>query len=413
MSDHPIIFDWNLEGDRPASVPPVKLHDETLRDGLQSPSVHNPTLAQKLSILRLLHQVGVDSADLGLPGAGGRANEDVHALLCCIRDEQLAIRPTIAARTHPSDIAPAVQLAQDVGIELEAMVFLGCSPIRMLTESWDEAMLEAFTRRAIRQCREGGLAPAFVTEDTTRSRPETLRRLFTAAIEEGATALVLCDTVGHVTPSGVRHLVRWTDAFLREQGVREQVRLDWHGHDDRGLGLVNGLAAAAAGIDQVHGTILGIGERVGNTSLDHLMVNLRLYEANDRDLRPLAQLVHKVSEACQVPIPVNYPVFGADAFRTGTGVHAAAVLKAREQGREDFAERVYSAVPPSWVGRKQEITIGYMSGASNVRHWLLQHGHEPSDALIEAILSYAKSSRQMLTDSEIEDVIASSHNDHT
>ncbi|HMV66433.1 MAG TPA: 2-isopropylmalate synthase [Myxococcota bacterium] len=400
MDHDAIIHDWNLDG--PTAPPPrVELHDETLRDGLQSPSVTDPDLDDKLAILRLVDGLGVDSADLGLPGAGDRARDDIEALIRLIRDERLRIRPTVACRTHPADIRPAAEIAQRLGVHVEAMMFLGTSPIRLYAEDWDEDRLERLTRDSMRLAATSGLGATFVTEDTVRSHPDTLRRLFTAAIEEGATCLILCDTVGHATPDGARNLVRWTLRLLDELGVRERVTVDWHGHNDRGLALVNALAAAEAGAHRLHGTLLGIGERVGNTALDQLLVNLRLLGADARELGGLYEAAQIVSRSTDTPIPMNYPVLGDDAFRTATGVHAAAVIKAKRKHDDWLADRVYSGVPARWVGRDQQIAIGFMSGASNVRFWLESHGIEPTDARVAAILDRAKQTKKLLTDDEL------------
>jgi 2-isopropylmalate synthase len=285
------------------------------------------------------------------------------------------------------------------------MAFLGSSPIRMLAEQWDESRLETLTRDAARMTVDAGLPFSFVTEDTIRSRPDTLRRLLVAAVEEGASRLVLCDTVGHATPAGVRNLMHWAGDLLRELGKRDEVKLDWHGHDDRGLSLINALVAAEAGADRVHGTILGIGERVGNTPLDLLLVNLRLSGGRNGDLHALAELCDLVSRAVGRAIPVNYPVFGEDAFRTGTGVHAAAVIKAQAQGDDWLADRIYSGVPAGWFGRRQEIQIGHQSGLSNVRFWLHQRGIDASDELVQAVFQAAKSTNRMLSDAEVMAVV--------
>ncbi len=397
-----IIHDWNTNGpERHPVLARVLLHDETLRDGLQSPSVTDPDLDDKLEILRLVSSLGVDSADLGLPGAGERARQDIEALVALIRDEKLPIRATVACRTHPADIQPAIDLAQRTGVAIEAMMFLGTSPIRLYAEDWDVARLEKLTRDSMRQAARGGLGATFVTEDTVRSSPETLERLFVAAIEEGATCLILCDTVGHATPQGTRNLVRWTRDLVARLGKTGEVSVDWHGHNDRGLALINALAAAEAGADRLHGTILGIGERVGNTALDQLLVNLRLLGATGHDLTQLHRLARLVSKATETPIPVNYPVLGDDAFRTATGVHAAAVIKAKRKKDDWLADRVYSGVPATWVGRDQEIAVGFMSGASNVRYWLETHGIEATEARVSAILDRAKQTKKLLTEAEL------------
>lgn len=400
----PIIFDWNRQDPRPlAGLRAVELNDETLRDGIQSPSVTDPPIEEKLAILRALDALGVHALDVGLPGAGQRAVQDSRVLLEAIRDEKLRIKPNCAARTVAADIAPIIKLSEEVGIEVEVMGFLGTSPVRKLAENWDDALLEQRTRDAARMVRAAGLPFGFVTEDTVRSHPSTLRRLFTAAVEEGAGRLCLCDTVGHVDPNGVRNLVRWTRDLLL--GLGTDTRIDWHGHSDRGLGLINSLVAAEEGADRIHGTILGVGERVGNTALDQLLVNLKLMGLFPGDLSGLAPLVERVSRACAVPVPVQYPVFGRDAFRTGTGVHAAAVIKALRNGDEALADQVYSGVPAGWFGREQEIEIGHMAGDSNILFWLNRRGIAPEPDLVAAIRTVAKAGNRVLETAEVMAII--------
>jgi len=406
MNEKDVIFDWNVSG--PALSPPmrrVELHDETLRDGIQSPSVFDPDIQTKKRVVSLLDAVGVDSVNVGLPGAGPRAVEDSQELVEHIRDNNLGIRPGCAARTHPNDIQPIIDISKATGLPVEAMMFLGTSPIRMYAEKWDEDRLEDLTRTAVSMAVEAGIPASFVTEDTVRSRPTTLRRLFTAAVEEGASRLILCDTVGHSTTNGVFNLVQWTHNLLLGMGVRDKVQLDWHGHNDRGFALPNALYAIEAGVDRVHGTILGVGERVGNTPLDLMLVNLKLMGVEGGDLQNLGELADLVAEGCKWPIPLNYPVFGNDAFRTGTGVHAAAVIKAVNRGDSWLADRVYSGVPAAWFGREQEIGIGHQSGLSNIRYWLHRRGIVESDGLVEAIFNRAKQGNQMLNDEEVMTVV--------
>lgn len=404
-----VIHDWNLEGPH---GPKVRHHprivDETLRDGVQCPSVTDPPIEAKEQIVRLLAGLGVDVVDIGLPGAGPRAVADVTRLATLIRDERLPIAANCAARTIDADILPIIDISQKVGLPIEVMAFLGASPIRLYAEGWDVELLERRTRGAIRLAKQNGLPCTFVTEDTTRSHPDTLRRLFLAAIEEGADGLALCDTVGHSTPGGVRNLLAFAREVVRESGRHtgpDAVRLDWHGHNDRGYGLSNAVAAVEDGVDRVHGCVLGIGERVGNTSLDLLLVNLKLMGWFDGDLSRLAELVDLTSQHTGVPIPVSYPVFGKDAFRTGTGVHAAAVIKAITKGADWLADRVYSGVPASWFGRRQEIEIGHMAGDSNIVFWLRQRKIEPAPGLVAAIREKAKAQPRLLEETEIWSVI--------
>ena len=404
-----LIYDWNQ-----ASGPQLRvarrplLNDETLRDGLQSPSVIDPSVGRKIELLHLMEAVGIDSLNLGLPGAGPRAKADVQALAAEIVSSKLRIRPNCAARTLESDIRPIADVVQATGLEIEAATFLGSSPIRQFTEDWTLDFLLRTTEKAVQFARGLGLPVMYVTEDTTRARPEVIKKLYTTAIECGARAVVVCDTVGHIMPRGVYALVRFIcDEVVKPTG--EKVRVDWHGHCDRGLAVANSLMAFEAGADQVHGAAIGIGERVGNTPIDQMLVNLKLMGApgyEDRDLTRLKDYVRAVSEAVGVGIPPNYPVFGSDAFRTATGVHAAAVIKAYRKDDQELANRVYSGVPSHWFGLEQQIEIGPMSGKSNVVFWLERHGLEASTDRVERVFARAKQADRVLTESEILDVCA-------
>jgi 2-isopropylmalate synthase len=404
LSDTDLIYDWNVLGDKVS--PPLRrvaYVDETLRDGIQCPSVTDPAIEDKLTMIRLMDSLGIDHVDVGLPGAGQRAIDDCTVLVEMIRDEGLSIKPQCAARTHPNDIRPVIEISEKTGVPIEVMAFLGASPIRLYTEGWDGELLEERTRSSVRMAKDAGLEVSFVTEDTVRSHPKLLARLFNAALDEGADGLTLCDTVGHATPDGVYNLVHYTRSIIRAHG--RDCRIDWHGHNDRGHALPNALMAIEAGADRVHGTVLGIGERVGNTPIDLFLVNLKLLGVEDADLGKLAELVELVSKACKVPIPPSYPVFGRDAFRTGTGVHAAAVVKAMSRGDDWLADRIYSGVPAGWFGLKQIIEVGHYSGMSNVQAWLLNHGYEISEPLCQAVYNAAKSTNRLLEDAEIHAIV--------
>jgi 2-isopropylmalate synthase len=377
------------------------LDDETLRDGLQSPSVVDPALDRKVEILHLMNSLGIETADVGLPGAGPRQREAVECLCREIADHRLRIRANCAARTMVVDIQPIADVVQRTGVPIEACVFIGSSPIRQYAEEWDLERVLHHTREAVAFAVGEGLDVMYVTEDTIRAAPDHLRILFSAAVEAGAKRLCLCDTVGAAVPRGVRNLVAWTRGVLDELGVGDRVGIDWHGHRDRGLDVANTLAALEAGATRVHGTALGVGERVGNTPMEQLLVNLRLLGWRSDDLSRLPEYVSAVSQAVGVPIPVNMPIVGRDAFRTATGVHAAAVIKAERKGAAWLADRVYSGVPASWVGRAQEIEIGHMSGASNVIYYLQTRGLPATPDVVQAVLAAAKQSERLLTDDEI------------
>jgi isopropylmalate/homocitrate/citramalate synthase len=393
-----LIHDWNTAsgGDVTPLRGRVELDDETLRDGLQSPSVASPSIDEKLRILHHIAGLGIESADIGLPGAGPHVVADVERLAREIVEQKLSVEPNCAARTVRADIEPIVEVSQRVGIAIEASCFIGSSPVRQYAEGWEMDKMLRLVEDAVSFAVSEGLPVMFVTEDTTRAAPDDLRRLYSTAVSAGAKRVCIADTVGHATPTGARNVTR----FIREV-VGDEVMIDWHGHKDRGLSIANSLAAAEAGADRLHGAAIGIGERVGNTPIDLLLVNMQLLGWIDRDLSSLTDYCRFVSRVTGVPLPDNYPVIGRDAFRTGTGVHAAAIIKARAKGEDWLADLVYSGVPASLFGRRQEIEVGPMSGESNVVCWLRDHGIEPEDGLVKAVFARAKESKTLLSEEEI------------
>lgn len=398
-----LIYDWNTV--EPVDIParPVTVHDETLRDGIQGPSVRDPDIEHKLRFLHLADELAVGSIDLGLPGSGPRAVADVTRLAEELRDQRLRIKPLCAARTLEVDIRPVVEISQKVGISIEVAAFIGSSPIRQYAEGWTIEQMVENTRSAVRFARKNNLPVMYVTEDTTRAQPETLRRLFGTAIDEGAARVAVCDTVGHSTPDGARAVVSFVRKMLDE--LKPEVGLDWHGHSDRGFGLINAIVAAVAGADRIHGCALGLGERVGNTHLDLLLVNFRLLGWIDTDLSKLREMGEVIAEGTGMAIPANYPVLGKDAFRTATGVHAAAVIKAKRKGDDWLANRVYSGVPAELFGCQQLIEIGPMSGESNVVFWLEQHGIEPRVELVRSIFEEAKQRKALLSEADVLELV--------
>jgi len=399
-----LVYDWNTID--PSFSPPNRhlgIDDETLRDGLQSPSVCEPAVEQKLELLHLMEALGIDTADIGLPGAGGTHAAGVERLAREIAEQKLKIRPNCAARTHRNDIVPIAEISQRVGIPIEACTFIGSSAVRFFAEDWTLDQLLKMTEEAVSFAVSQGLPVMYVTEDTTRAKPETIRALYTTAIQAGAKAVCVCDTVGHSTPDGARAVIQFVKGIIEEQGGN--IRLDWHGHQDRGLGVINSLAAIQGGADQVHGSALGIGERVGNTPLDQLLVNLKLLGWISNDLSRLREYCETAARICGWTVPYNYPVFGRDAFRTATGVHAAAVIKSYRKGDQRLADIVYSGVPAGEFGLEQVIEIGPMSGKSNVIYWLEKRGIEPSETLVNRIYDRAKAAHGVLEEHEILELV--------
>jgi 2-isopropylmalate synthase len=399
MVTHPLIHDWNQERVARSAMMHVMLDDETLRDGLQSPSVRTPSIDEKIDLLRRMDLLGIDTANIGLPGAGPHVVADVERLARAIPEGRLKIAANCAARTVVADIVPIAEIAQRTGVAIECCTFIGSSPIRQFAEGWTIDFLQKCTEEAITFAVKQGLQVMYVTEDTTRADPQSLRALFSTALRAGAKRLCIADTVGHATPSGAAAVVRFARSVIDEVGI--DAGIDWHGHRDRGLAVAAALAALEAGATRIHGAALGIGERCGNTPMDLLLVNLALMGYIDRDLTTLPAYCEAASKACDVPIPVNYPVVGADAFRTATGVHAAAVVKAFRKQDQALVDAVYAAVPASLVGREQMIEVGPMSGRSNVVFWLERRGLPATDEIVDRIFAAAKKSNRTLTAEQI------------
>ncbi len=395
--DGALIFDWNAAADaRPARE--LALLDETLRDGLQSPSVKNPTLEEKLAGLELMNALGIEFVNVGLPSSSTRAFAEALELSREIAARRWPMRPVCAGRTLGEDVAAIVEVSQRAGIAVEASLYVGSSEIRAVAEDWDLDLLLDRSRSAIDAARAADLPVTFVTEDSTRARPETLRRLLSLAVERGAARVCLCDTVGFATPAGAANLTR----FARDV-VGPRIGIDWHGHDDRGLAVANALSAAGAGADRLHGTALGVGERVGNPAMELLLLNLALSNA-PRSLAQVTAYCTHFARVLGVEIADNRPLVGKNAFRTATGVHAAAILKG-EAKDQWLGDHVYSLLSAGRVGQSTAIAVGPMSGASNVRHWLKSQGIAADEHLLRAILSCAKSADRVLTDAELLSVV--------
>ncbi|HLV21658.1 MAG TPA: 2-isopropylmalate synthase [Polyangiaceae bacterium] len=405
-----LIYDWNeIGGKIRPFVPEVELLDETLREGLQNPSVRDPKVEEKLALVELMAQLGIHWVNLGLPASSQRAFDDCLTLCREITARRLKIQLACAGRTMEGDIAPIIELSQRAGVPIAVYAFVGSSPIRALAEEWDLSLIRRYSAEAIDLGVRASLPVTFVTEDTSRSRPEVLAELFQLAVDHGASRLCLCDTVGHATPDGVKNLIQFTRSLVASMGA--EVGIDWHGHNDRGLALANALYALKYGADRVHGTALGLGERVGNAPMELLALNLKLLGVlgEDQDLTHLRDYCLTASHAFGWEIPINYPLIGRDAFRTATGVHAAAIRKAQAKGRAWLADRIYSGVPAGMIGRTQEICIGHMSGASNVVFWLQSRGIEPEEGLVRRILAHAKASHTILDDEQVLELVRGSH----
>jgi 2-isopropylmalate synthase len=307
------IYDWNRARERRRLVRlGVTFQDETLRDGIQNPSVVDPPAGDKLELVHAMNALGIQRVNVGLPASSKRNRDDTEAACREIASARLAIRPVAAGRTVVADVTAIAEIAQRAGLAIEVYTFIGSSAIRQLVEAWDLAFLQQKSRDAVAAAVREGLSVCYVTEDTTRARPETLRALWQAAIDAGASRLCLTDTVGHGTPDGVRNLLRFAEDVCSEMGVPE-TGLDWHGHDDRGLALDNALTALEHGADRIHGTALGIGERCGNTAMEVLLYNLMLLGELELDVDRLLRYSRLAARALHWHVPAAHILIGENS----------------------------------------------------------------------------------------------------
>jgi len=397
-----IVYDWNLhETSMRSRVRPIELFDETLRDGLQSPSVREPKLGEKLDLLHRMNSLGIDWCNVGMPSAGEQRRAEIIKMLNEIGRARMRLRPALLCRSLiDPDVRQAADLMQRTAVPCRVYVFIGSSPIRRWAEGWELETMCRQTSESIAFALREGLEVGYGTEDTTRTDPGTVTALFRTAVEAGATSLVIGDTVGHATPEGLANIHAYLRRMLLDAG-RSEVGIEWHGHNDRGLSLALALLAIDLGFTAVHGCALGIGERVGNAPLDQVILNCALRGDWPHDVSGLVDYVEATARATGVPVPDNYPLAGRDAFRTATGIHAAAIIKALRKGNSDLADRIYSSVPAGMFGREQEIEIGCMSGLSNVKYWLQRRGIEPNAGLCDALLEEAKSCNAVLTEADV------------
>lgn len=402
-----ISFNWNRG---PAGLPaPGKarsgtVFDETLRDGIQAAEVITPPLERKLRIVDHMANCGIGSADLGFPGSGEQAASECKRIAEYIVSSGYPIAQGYAGRTHPADIAAIREIAQVAGSCVEAYAFIGVSPIRQYVEGWDLKRIAHSVRSAAADCMRDKLQFVLVLEDALRCTPEILAQVYEMAIDAGVRRLTLCDTVGVATPAGTAAILSWSAAYFG--GRRHAIGFEWHGHNDRGLAVANSLTALASGCERVHGTMLGVGERAGNASLDQIIINSYLEGAHGYDLKALRRYCEYVSYSLGTEIPGNYPAMGSDVFKTSAGVHAAAILKAHQKGELLLKDTVYSSIAASLLGREQEVMIDSSSGASNVKYWSFTRGIELDDAKVEKVLAAAKMSSCPLSDDQIKQIFA-------
>lgn len=378
---------------------PITVFDTTLRDGLQSAQIRRlPQISEKIAFLTACHEVGIDAIEIGFPIASSSHKQDLIALAKHAKNNKYPMLLSCLSRTIVSDVEAIVDVSQKAGTEMTVNLLVGSSKIRHFVENWTLGGIKKWIEDCICIAYTNNLPVEFVTEDTTRSEKETLKFLYSIAINKGVKRIWIADTVGEATPSASKNI---TTFFKKKIIGRKKIGLDWHGHDDKGLGVANALAALEAGADRIQATALGIGERAGNTAMEQIIINLQLAHAGHYNLKKLSDYSRLASEMIGVPIRDNYPGIGALVHATAAGMHAAAIVKARRLKRKDLEGVVYSPFHPEMFGRDIEILIGPMSGNANVEWNLEKLGLKKDKTIIAKILTMAKSENRFIGIEEI------------
>jgi 2-isopropylmalate synthase len=358
----------------------------------------------KRRLLVLMSELGLRSAALGYPGSGPRQFADALALAREVMRAQMPIDASCSARASVKDVATVLDVIERSGLDVEVAVSLSVSPIMLGAEGITIDRVQEAADASISFAVRAGARVVAVIEDASRTPPEMLAVLIRHVLSLGATAIQVSDSVGQSTPEGTRALLRFVSEQVKVRSGRT-VRVDWHGQQDRGLALANALAATEAGADRVLASALGLGERCGTVPLELLLTNLRLIGRWPHTLNALQEYCESAAAAFGVAIAPAHAVIGADAFRIGSGAHATAMVKALRSGDRSLADVVCSAVPASLVGAEPRVDVSPVSGLSNVRWWLAQHGYDPGDlVLMRELLLAVKHTQRVASDDELRDL---------
>jgi 2-isopropylmalate synthase len=356
--------------------------------------------------------VGVEKADIGFAASNGLAYDRVVAVAKANAQEANPIEVSCAARTkREEDIIPIVEASQTVGRPITADAFIGTDPDRIEVEKWTKQEMVTNVRETARFATSHGIPIMIVTETSflgIEKIPNIVKDIYKAALDEGARRVCLSDTTGQHLPYEIERGVKWMRKFLDKNGFPD-VGIDFHGHDDLRCAVPNSIAAYRAGADRVHGTILGVGERAGNTDLIPLLIQMDSHNMNiGHDLRILPTYAMVASEALGIPIRDDEPGIGFDSRAQTSGVHAAAALKGIRAGKTgiylafDYAEKM--GITPSHTTR-----IGPNAGTSNVLLYCYTNQlEEPTENQIRAVLDAAKklTNKSALSDDRIRALLA-------
>lgn len=398
------IYDWDREGSERLKATQFRLLDTTLRDGVQTTGIKQPTWDDKRAIIDFDARLGIEAIDIHMPtDPETRYFQEGVACAKYMAANYPNIERVVLARTIPTDVEATIQFAKDAGVPISVILFRGSSDPRLLAENWNEDEIVSGMEKFARKLTTNGLKVICATEDTTRSRKGLfLKNIFEAGKTGGASEFCIADTVGFADPDGVKEQIKW---MLTEVVGGSGLPLQYHGHDDTRNSVSNSIAAIKEGVETIHITWLGVGERAGNTPIEGILSDLDRRGIDKYYMGEVVQAATRVSKAFDIPIPRNHPLVGEIVFRTSSGIHAAGIDNARRRGFEDIAGIIYSAVDPRKVGRELEVVIGPLGGSHSV-HWVLDEmGLEYSEERSKALLAHARAKNGELTAEEIKGVI--------
>ncbi|OGH14844.1 MAG: hypothetical protein A2860_00590 [Candidatus Levybacteria bacterium RIFCSPHIGHO2_01_FULL_37_33] len=397
------IYDWNKEGSEKLENSKFRILDTTLRDGVQTPGIKQPSLKDKLRIIDYDAQMGIEAIDVCLP-SDPKTPFFQEGIQCAryINQKYPQIEIVVLARTIQSDVNATLTFGEEAGVKPSVILFRGSSDLRLLAEDWNEEEIIEQMRKFAAQLTERGHKVICATEDTTRSRPDFLKRVFTAGIEGGASELCIADTVGYADPTGIENQINW---LKREFAGNTHLKMQFHGHDDTGNAVANSIKAIEAGVETIHVTWSGVGERTGNTSLEGILSNLERRNIHKYDLSCVVEGARFVANSLGVPIPRNHHLVGEKVYSVESGIHVAGINKALRAGLEGLSGIVYSAVDPRRVGRDHEVSIGPLGGDHSVAWVLREMGIDFTRERSLALLTFARTKNSALTEQEIIDII--------
>jgi 2-isopropylmalate synthase len=380
----------------------VAIDDETWRDGMQGThlSVHPGTEQRQRYIESAARHGYIDHLDIGFPASGPQQRRQLIEIINFSQRERLGVTFSAAGRAAArGDVEAVDTVAQSTGVPVEADLFFDVSSLRAKVEGWDREEMIRKVAENIKFAKEHGLPVMFVPERASVTHPDELFEACRIAAEAGADRIAIADTTGVLTPSATRNLFR---GFFATVGLdHPDVAVDFHEHNDLGMGTANCVVAAEEGVERLHATARGIGERAGNVALEQLLVVLNLEGFRNTDTRQLQEYTKMAAELLSVPIQSHEPLVGEESTATASGVHASTYGKSSSENQRDLPP-IYFAVPPSDIGLEPHVKIGPMSGMANVHGFCREVGVDGiTDADAQKLLSVAKERWALLSKEDV------------